>query len=296
MSDLGLLAAVHAALTDDAVLAAAVTGIHDAVPAGAAEPYVTLAVVLDEAGGEGRRYALDVTVWSAYAGSKEIGDIMALIAAVLDRRRLGLDSGATAHVRIAATEAERDAARGLGSGTQRYTVQASFASLLTLAGPSLLAPFAARGLRHRLEPADDGTVWRDVNGVARFSGLDGHRKFRLTLAGDGDIAPPAFEALWRGQAVTVGAATRLSVHVAAGTEVVELGRTPVAGSVAAETDAGDAHPVLDVDGATVTVAAHAGFGVWVRYRPALAMLVAGWSADLDEWRPGRPWSMTLLEV
>ncbi|MBL29558.1 MAG: hypothetical protein CMM50_18665 [Rhodospirillaceae bacterium] len=295
MSDLGLREAVYALLAGDSALGAVVTGVFEAVPEGTAEPYVTLATTLERTGHGGRTYRVEATVWSGEAGDKEANAVGASIAAVLDGRVVALDDGAEAVLRLVGTGRLRDDRLSLLGLVQRYEAVAAYASPLTITGPLLLAPYAALGVDCRLTPIDRGTLWRDVNGTARFSGILGHRKYRLTLSG-GMVAPPAFAALWRGQAVTVGLPQAITVAVAAGTNSVVLERTPVAGSVAAVADDGSSHAVTDVSGATVTLAAHAGGPVWVRYRPELEMLVEDWSGAIAAWSHGTPWDMALVEV
>lgn len=295
MSDLGLRAAIHSLLAGDGALAAAVAGIFEAVPEGTDEPYVTVAVTLDAAGAGGRAYRAAVTIWSTRPGDKQANDIGALVAALLDGRVLPMDGGIEAVARLAATSRRLADDLSVLGLEQRYAVSLSHPSPLIMTGPLLMAPYAAFGLGHRLAPIDRGTLWRDVNGVGRHSGILGHRKYALTLSG-GTMAPPAFAALWRGQAVTVGLPQALSVGVAAGTDSVVLERTPVAGSVTAVAEDGGSHAVTDVSGTTVTVAAHAGGPVWVSYRPELQMLVAAWSGAADAWRHGAPWEIQLVEV
>ncbi len=88
MSGLAAQKALYAALSGDAALMAAVTGVHDGVRPGAALPYVTIgpdaASDAGFKGGAATDHRLSITVWEAGPGAAKAKAIMALCEAALD--------------------------------------------------------------------------------------------------------------------------------------------------------------------------------------------------------------------
>lgn len=165
-------------------------------------------------------------------------------------------------------------------------------TLLVIAGPAL-PRWSARGLTESLEPVDNGRLRRTVNGDLAFVGDAGGRKYAVSVAAR-DTRAPAFAGQWRGSAVTIDCVSMLSQWAASGTSVT-LGRTPVSGSVEAETADGASVTVSGVSGAVATLAANPS-GAFVRFRPQLACLVDSFSQDTDEWGAAVGWSLKLVEV
>lgn len=86
--------------------------VYDAVPQGAAYPYVTLdfelsvnADYLTERLDERFVY---LAVWSAYEGQKEVKEIMAAIDAALHRNKLTLSSGTVVSLAVSDKRTSRD--------------------------------------------------------------------------------------------------------------------------------------------------------------------------------------------
>jgi len=92
--------AIYSAL--DAALS---VSVYDDVPEGAAYPYVTLSgeEVADASAlnSERTRRVVYLTVWSAYAGQREVKNIIGDIRAALHNRRLALDVGRLAMLYVA---------------------------------------------------------------------------------------------------------------------------------------------------------------------------------------------------
>lgn len=134
-----------------------------------------------------------------------------------------------------------------------------------------LANWSARGLASEWTPVGttEGEVWRDVNGVLRFSPGIGGVKWRLRLSAS-DLAPPAFAHVGHGLVCRVTAA--------------------------------DWWVVLDSESPTrpaaeVRAVPTAEGGSYTAFRPILTMMLTerSWSRP-DEWQPDRRWSMTWEEV
>ncbi|MDE1567590.1 DUF3168 domain-containing protein [Aquabacter sediminis] len=111
---LALRAALHARLTSDAALVSALGGarIHDAPPAKAAFPFVTLgeAVVSDwstatEAGSE---QMLTLHIWSRAAGRAEIHALAGLVQQALHEAPLSLSGHRLANLRATSAEIRRE--------------------------------------------------------------------------------------------------------------------------------------------------------------------------------------------
>lgn len=87
MSGVAVQTALYAALSGDAALMAAVTGVFDGVRPGQALPYVTIGpdMVTDAGfkGGDARDHRLSVTVWEAGPGAARAKAIMALCEGAL---------------------------------------------------------------------------------------------------------------------------------------------------------------------------------------------------------------------
>lgn len=87
MSGVAVQTALYAALSGDATLMAAVTGVYDGVRPGAVLPYVTIGPdTASDAGWKGgvaRDHRLSVTVWEAGPGAARAKAIMALCEAAM---------------------------------------------------------------------------------------------------------------------------------------------------------------------------------------------------------------------
>ena len=129
-----------------------------------------------------------------------------------------------------------------------------------------VAPFSARGLGENLVPIGAGDNRRTVNGELIDVTDAAFRKYALTITGS-DQEPPAFDGVWKGQAVTVDALSKLSYLTAGGSP----GRTVVPGSSVVN-------------------------GAFTVYRPRLAMLVVDLTLDRDEWGAMIGWTLELEEV
>lgn len=128
-----------------------------------------------------------------------------------------------------------------------------------------ISPFSARGLRDNLRPIDSGDLRRDVNGALVDVTDTRFRKYLVSITGS-DQEPPGFDGIWRGMPVTVDALSKLSYPTGG-----SPGRTVVPGSSVVN-------------------------GAFTVYRPRLAMLVADWTLDRDEWGAVIGWSLDLEEV
>ena len=86
-SHLPLQEAIYQALTNDATLAAQITGVFDRVPQGTAFPYVTIGEFagsdLSTKTTSGMRYELTTRVWSRQGGRAEAASIMERIHTLL---------------------------------------------------------------------------------------------------------------------------------------------------------------------------------------------------------------------
>lgn len=90
---LALQTAIRAVLLGDGDLAALVSGVYDHVPEGAEFPYVVLGRDITSSPDNthatlGRRTIVPVHVWSTYAGSAEVVEILDRIQTLLDHQAL----------------------------------------------------------------------------------------------------------------------------------------------------------------------------------------------------------------
>ena len=107
---LALHKAIFAALRDG--LSASI-GVYDAVPQGAAKPYVTLDTNITsnaDALVERRDVSFEfLTVWSETKGQEEVKTIMGSINSILHDNKLTLDTGTVVSVRVDRKTTRRDA-------------------------------------------------------------------------------------------------------------------------------------------------------------------------------------------
>lgn len=179
-------------------------------------------------------------------------------------------------------------------------------TVLTLSGIGIV-PLSGRGISERLAPIDNGQLRRTVNGALVDTTLASHRKYGVTISG-GDVQPPAFAGVWRGQETTVQCVTELSQKItltAGAAEDVALDRKPVTGSGRAICR------LAEIDHITSDVAFTAVTGGWVAdvdfndtglagdaylfWRPELVCLVQNLNEDTDEYAASPGWSLELAE-
>lgn len=86
--------------------------VYDAVPEGAAPPYVVIdyevASNADMLNRRMDRRLLYLSVWSTYQGQREVKEIMAAITAALHNARLAIPSGRSTQIRIQRTSTNRE--------------------------------------------------------------------------------------------------------------------------------------------------------------------------------------------
>lgn len=127
-------------------------------------------------------------------------------------------------------------------------------------------PYSARGLTQSLTPIQGaGQVLRTINGtLVDFSGTQ-FRKFQSRITG-GDQLPPAVNAVWPGQLLTVECITELAYETSTG----GADRTAVTGSSRTEGD-------------------------YTYYRPQLEMRVMAFEVTRDEYGAQVGWTLDLAE-
>ncbi len=120
-----LQTAVYNALSADATLVSAVTGIYDFVPEGTAFPYVKVGDQTMVDGGtknkKGNDFTLMVHAFSRYRGSKEIKEIMSLVYDVLHESSLSV-SGAFNNMRFEFSDIIKENDGLTTHGMQRFRV------------------------------------------------------------------------------------------------------------------------------------------------------------------------------
>ena len=120
-----LQTAVYNALSADATLVSAVTGIYDFVPEGTAFPYVKVGDQTMVDGGtknkKGNDFTLMIHTFSRYRGSKEIKEIMSLVYDVLHESSLSV-SGAFNNMRFEFSDIIKENDGLTTHGMQRFRV------------------------------------------------------------------------------------------------------------------------------------------------------------------------------
>ncbi len=119
-----LQVAVFEALTANASLTAAVSGIYDHVPADTAFPYVTIGEtsVSDWSSKtfDGQEHRLTLHVWSRARGRKETKEIFALLYAMLNGADLAVEGQQLVDLRFEFAQTLLDADGLTFHGVQRY--------------------------------------------------------------------------------------------------------------------------------------------------------------------------------
>jgi hypothetical protein len=116
--------AVYAALTGNAGLMAAVSGVYDHVPADTAFPYVTLGetTVTDWSSKtfDGQVHDVTLHIWSRARGRKETKEIMALLYDVLNGAALAVEGQELVDLRFDFAQTLLDSDGLTFHGIQRY--------------------------------------------------------------------------------------------------------------------------------------------------------------------------------
>jgi len=116
---------VYNALSADATLVSAVTGIYDFVPEGTAFPYVKVGdqTMVDDGtkNKKGNDFTLMIHAFSRYRGSKEIKEIMSLVYDVLHESSLSV-SGAFNNMRFEFSDIIKENDGLTTHGMQRFRV------------------------------------------------------------------------------------------------------------------------------------------------------------------------------
>jgi Protein of unknown function (DUF3168) len=122
-ASLALQRALHAALTGDAAVMAAVTGVYDAVPPGAVTPYLTIGadIVTDWSSktAAGREHRFAVTVWDDAAGAARLKSVMGEVERVVAGMPGAMEGQALVGVRFLRGFVERGAS-GPGRGVVEF--------------------------------------------------------------------------------------------------------------------------------------------------------------------------------
>lgn len=140
-------------------------------------------------------------------------------------------------------------------------------TVLDLGALFALSDYASRGITQSLDVIEAATsLRRTVNGELVAISAPQFRKYRSTITCT-DQVPPAFDALWPGQSLTVKCAAELSYVTAGGSAA----RTVVSGSSRTE-------------------------GAFTYYRPQLTMRVVRITQATNEWSASVPWTLELEEV
>jgi len=151
-----------------------------------------------------------------------------------------------------------------------------------------IAPGSGRALTQTLRPIRSGSLRRLANGELVARVRKSLQKYQLSI-NFSDVFPPAFGALWEGDAVTVHSAVEIQQKAD-----VEFERDPVPGSVVWRDAKGKQIPVeLGEDDDETEPPEGA---VWVMYRPVLDCLVEGWDLDRDEYGEVVSATLNLQEV
>lgn len=147
-----------------------------------------------------------------------------------------------------------------------------------------IIPQSARQLGQTLTLENAGSLRRLANGELKSRMRPSLRKFKSTISFS-DTYPPAFNALWAGDVVTVHCAAELSGKV--GSAFVRL---HVPGSVIWRNALGDVIP----SGANETVAPVGATNY--TFRPIITFMAEGWDLDTDEWGAVVSSTLNLREV
>lgn len=139
-------------------------------------------------------------------------------------------------------------------------------TLFTLTGLGL-PPYAARGLREKIEPiAESSKPRRTVNAALKNTAASQMEKYRIVVTCE-DFETPSLNGLYPGRLVTVGLTTEFSFLTA-----TESAARPI------------------VTGSTRTD------GAFTFYRPLLNCMVISFNSDFQEYEARYSWELDLEEV
>ncbi|WP_312356698.1 hypothetical protein [Agrobacterium sp.] len=147
-----------------------------------------------------------------------------------------------------------------------------------------IIPQSARQLGQTLSLESAGSLRRLANGELKSRMRPSLRKFKSTITFS-DTYPPAFNALWAGDIITVHCAAELSGRV--GSAFV---RQHVPGSVIWRNDLGDV--VAPGEDETVAPVGATNY----TFRPIIVFMVEGWDLDTDEYGAVVSSTLNLREV
>lgn len=147
-----------------------------------------------------------------------------------------------------------------------------------------IIPQSARQLGQTLALESAGSLRRLANGELKSRMRPSLRKFKSTITFS-DTYPPAFNALWAGDIVTIHCAAELSGKV--GSAFV---RQHVPGSVIWRNELGD----VVASGADETIAPVGATNF--TFRPIITFMVEGWDLDTDEYGAVVSSTLNLREV
>ena len=166
-------------------------------------------------------------------------------------------------------------------------------TILTL-GNLVIPVGAGRGITQSLQPIDNGSLRRTVNGNLVDLTREENRKFESQIRCT-DMATPAMAELWKGTEILVGCISILNQNVNPIANAVTLIRDPVAGSIFGFEVDGTKHEPVSVLGRDITF--DVGIDVAnVEFRPELNMRVVANSTSTDEYEAEEGWQIDLQEI
>lgn len=125
-AETALQQAIYTALTGNASLMAAITGVHDSVGEATGFPYVTIgdgtAIPWDTKTSDGQEHTVTIHTWTQYRGRKQTKEIMDLVYSVLHNSALTVVGHQTVLCQFDFSETLKDPDGVTHHGVQRFRV------------------------------------------------------------------------------------------------------------------------------------------------------------------------------
>lgn len=151
---------------------------------------------------------------------------------------------------------------------------------------------SARGITQSFDLVDNGSLRRTVNGTLVDTTRQVNRKYTTSISCN-DMGMPTLTGLWRGMQVDVDCISKFREFYNPPSEIVNITRTPVDGSIVGYNSLGEKVEFISQDELELTFDSEVSF---VDYSPRLTMLVSSVSHDEDEYGAETSWSIDLEEV